>query len=197
VLRSIRGALVVVTAVCLTGCTAAKELAAVRQVQFHLNGVSGARLAGVSLDRLQSPSDLSAADVAGLTLAIASGEVPLQMTVHVEGRNPETNTVTARLLAMDWDFLVDDRELVSGRLEEPYTFEPGRARDVPIPVRCDLVPLFGKRSADLVDAALAIAGRGSSSHRAAVRLIPTVDTALGRIRYPAPITLEIRAPESR
>jgi len=194
--RSFLGAWIVLVAF-LSGCTAANQLAAVRQVQFHLNGVSGARLAGVSLDRIRSVDDLSAADLGRLTLALAAGEAPLQVTVHVEGRNPETNTVTAKLMAMDWDFLVDDRDVVSGRLEDPYTFEPGRARDVAIPVRCDLVPIFGKHRADLLDAALAIAGRGSSSHRASVRLTPTVDTAIGRIRYPAPITLEIGATDSR
>ena len=168
-----------------------------RQVQFHLNGVSGARLAGVSLESVRRPSDLSAADLARVSLAMAAGEAPLTLTVHVEGRNPETNTVTAKLLAMDWDFLLDDRNLVSGRLEEPYTFPPGRARDVPIPVRCDLLRVIGGRRAELLDVAIALAGRGTSSHRVTVRLTPTVDTALGRIRYPAPIDLEIVAPESR
>jgi len=196
VARVARG-IVALALIGLVGCTAAKELAAIRQVQFHLNGVSGARMAGIPLDDVRSPSDLKASDLARLSLAIASGTVPLEVTVHVEGRNPETNTVTARLVAMDWTCLLDDRDLVSGRLDEPYSFAPGRARDVPIAVRCDLLHVVGRHRADLIDAALSLSGRNTSRHRVSVRLTPTVDTALGRIRYPAPIILELATPETR
>jgi len=196
VARVARG-MVILIVMGLMGCTAARELAAIRQVQFHLNGVSGARLAGVPLDDVRAPSDFRAADLARLSLAIASGSVPLEVTVHVEGRNPETNTVTARLVAMDWTCLLDDRDLVSGRLDEPYSFAPGRARDVPIPVRCDLLHVIGNRRADLIDAALSLSGRNTSRHHVSVELTPTVDTAMGRIRYPSPITLELATPEGR
>jgi hypothetical protein len=181
----------------LIGCTAAKELAAIRQVQFHLNGVSGARLAGIPLDDVRSPADLKPADLARLSLAIASHSVPLDLTVHIEGRNPETNTVTAKLVAMDWTCLLDDRDLVSGRLDEPYSFAPGRARDVPIVVRCDLLQVLGNHRADLIDAALSLSGRNTRNHHVSVELTPTVDTALGRIRYPEPIVLDLATPEAR
>ena len=180
----------------LMGCTATKELMAVRQVQFHLNGVSGASVAGVPLDRVSSPSDLRPADLARVGAAILVGEVPFEVTVHIEGRNPETNTVTAKLVAMDWTCAVDDRDMVSGTLDEPYSFPPGRARDIPLLVRCDLLK-FSNRRADLVDVALALAGRNSRSHQVSLRLTPSIDTALGRIRYPAPITLDIASPEPR
>lgn len=181
----------------LTGCTATRELMAVRQVQFHLNGVSGASVAGVPLDNVRTASNLSAGDLARVSAAILVGRVPLRATVHVEGRNPETNTVTAKLVAMDWTCVVDDRDLVSGSLDEPYSFAPGRARDIPIPIECDLRQLFGSRRADLVDIALAVAGKSSRSHTVSLRLTPSIDTALGRIRYPAPITLDLATPETR
>jgi len=64
-------------------------------------------------------------------------------------------------------------------------------------VRLNLMQAFGSRRRDLVDAALALAGKNAGSHRVTLRLVPTVDTALGPIRYPVPITLLISAPESR
>jgi len=54
----------------LSGCTATKELMAVRQVQFHLNGVSGASVAGVPLDGVRTASNLSAGELARLSAAI-------------------------------------------------------------------------------------------------------------------------------
>ncbi len=181
----------------LLGCAAAKELAAIRQVQFHLNGVSGARLAGIPLESVRSYSDLRPADLARLGLMIAENDVPLELTLEVEGRNPETNTVIAKLTAMDWTCLVDDREVVSGALQEPYSFAPGRARLIPLLVRVNLVQMFGARRQDLIDVALALAGRHSGRHVAALRIVPSVDTALGPIRYRVPVTLTISAPEAR
>jgi len=181
----------------LLGCAAAQQLAALRQVEFHLNGVSGVRLAGVALDNVRSYSDLNPADLARVGLAIAARTVPLELTLQIEGRNPETNTVTAKLVAMDWTCLVDDHEVVSGQLSEPYAFEPGKARDIPVPVRLDLMQTFGSRRQDLIDVALSLAGRNASAHRATLRLTPSVDTALGRIRYPVPVTLTLSAPGAR
>jgi hypothetical protein len=194
--RAARGIAVLALAVAL-GCAAAKQLAALRQVEFHLNGVSGARLAGVRLENIRSYSDLGPADVARLGLAIAAHEVPLELTLQLEGRNPETNTVTAKLVAMDWTCLVDDREVVSGELREPYTFPPGRARDIPLQLRLDLMQTFGSRRQDLIDAALALAGRNSGAHQATLRLTPSVETPVGSIRYPVPLTLTISAPGAR
>jgi len=194
--RVAKGIAILALAVML-GCAAARQLAALRQVEFHLNGVSGARLAGVTLDNIRSYSDLRPADVARLGLAIAAHDVPLELTLQIEGRNPETNTVTARLIAMDWTCLVDDHEVVSGQLREPYTFEPGKARDIAVPVSLDLMQVFGDRRQDLIDVALSLAGRNAGAHQAILRLTPSVDTALGTIRYPVPVTLTISAPEAR
>ena len=179
------------------GCAAAKEMMSLRRVEFQLNGVSGARMAGIPLENVRSYSDLKPADLARLGAAVAMRDVPLEMTVHVEGRNPETNTVTAKLIAMDWACLLDDRDLVSGRLRGPYSFPPGEARDVPLLVRFNLADAGLGRSRDLIDVALAIAGRRASSHSVALQLTPSVDTPLGTIHYPVPITLELASPASR
>jgi hypothetical protein len=180
------------------GCAAAKELAAMRQVEFHLNGVSGARVAGIPLSNVRSYSDLGPVDVARLAAAIALDDVPLEVTVHVEGRNPETSTVTAKLVAMDWTCLVDDRDVVSGRLHDPYSFPPGVARDVPLVVRFNLVEALRDRNRrDLIEVALAFAGQRSSTHDVALTLVPSVETSVGRIRYPGPITLHISSSETR
>ncbi len=66
----------------LLGCATAKEIVALRQVQFHLNGVTDARVAGISLDRVGTYGDLAAADLARLAISIAGGDVPLTLTLH-------------------------------------------------------------------------------------------------------------------
>jgi hypothetical protein len=176
------------------GCATAREYTALRQVQFRYDGVSSPRIAGVPLTRARSFQDLSATDLARLGIAIATKDVPFDITVHILGRNPETNNVTARMVALDWTYLVDGRETVSGHLGEPLAFRPGEPRDVPLFVTFNLMDAFGAERRDLVEIALALAGQRRSTHQVSIRLWPRIDTRVGEIRYAAPITLDLAAP---
>ncbi len=175
----------------VVGCASTRELAAMRQVEFRYDRISDAQIAGIRLGGLHSTDDVSVLDLGRLTLAVASKDVPLDVTVHVNGRNPETNNVTARMIALDWSYFVDERETVSGRLSEPYNFPPGQSTDVPVIVTFNMFSFFGGTGKDLLDTALALAGQRSSSHAVTLRLIPSIDTPVGRIRYPVPITLDL------
>lgn len=179
------------------GCATTKEILALRQVEFRYDHLSGARVAGIAVDRIHSYEDVSPVDLARLTIAVASKDVPLDITVHLEGRNPETNTTTARLLSMDWAYLVDDRDVVSGRLTEPYTFVPGEPRDVPLLVTFNLARVFQGDGAALLTTALALAGQRTSEHKISLRISPSVDSSLGPIRYPTPITIDLSTPAAR
>ncbi|HEY6221880.1 MAG TPA: hypothetical protein VIX13_05025 [Candidatus Eisenbacteria bacterium] len=181
----------------IIGCATAKEMIALRQVEFRFDRLSGARVAGIGLDRIHSYSDVTPVDLARLAIAVASKDAPLDLTVHIVGLNPETNTTTARLVAMDWAYLVDDRDIVSGRLTDPYTFVPGQPRDVPILVTFNLAKAFDGDAAALLNTALALAGQRTSEHKVSLRISPTVDTSLGPIRYPTPITIDLVAPAAR
>ena len=178
----------------VVGCATAKEILALRQVDFRFDRLSGARVAGVALDRIHSYGDVAPVDLARLAIAVASKDVPLDITVHLVGLNPSTNTTTARLVAMDWAYLVDDRDLVSGRLTESYRFLPGEPQDVPIPVTFNLARAFEGDAAALLNTALALAGQRTSEHKVSLRISPTVDTSVGPIRYPTPITIDLVAP---
>jgi len=178
----------------VVGCATAKELLALRQVEFRFDRLSGARVAGIALDRIHSYQDVTPVDLARLAVAMASKDVPLDLTVHVSGLNPETNKTTARLVAMDWTYLVDDRGIVSGRLTDPYQFVPGNPRDVPILVTFNLARAFDGDGAALLNTALALTGQRTSEHRVSLRISPTIDTSLGPIRYPTPITIDVVTP---
>lgn len=179
------------------GCAAANQLAALRQVEFRFAGVSSPSVAGVPLDRIRSYDDLSAEDIARLGLAVAAADVPMDLVVNVEGRNPESNTVTARLVAMDWAYFVDDVEAVAGRLENPVSFPPGKPATIPLRVRLNLMDALYERGQKLAEIALAMAGHGATTHRLTLRITPTIETSLGPIRYPAPLEFDLSANSSR
>ena len=189
-----RGALIaalLVTALGAAGCQALREVANLRKVQFAIDRVAQPELAGVALNRIDSYRDLSASDVLQLTRAAASGEMPLTFTLMVDAENPDDNSVAARLVTMDWMLLLDETETIQGRFDETIRLEPGTPTTVPIPIELDLVRFFGNNARDLIDLALAVAGEGDPK-TVTLRATPTIDTVLGPIRYPEPITITRR-----
>lgn len=173
----------------MSACATLRQFTALRKVDFSFERVTDVRLAGVPLVGKSSYADLGLADVARITAAIADREVPLDFIVQVRAENPPTNAVSARLLQLGWTFYLDEGPILDGELERAYTFEPGKPVLVPVTVSLDALDLVGQRSQDLFDLALAIAGVEGSSKTLRLDLRPTVQTDLGPITYPSPITI--------
>jgi len=180
---------VLLVALCLPGCAALQQFAALSQVDFQFDHVSDVRVAGVAVSGKSGYGDVGAVDVVRLAAAAASHSVPVDLVLHVRGTNPAANTVTARMIELGWTFFVEDRQLVAGHLTEPYVFEPGQPTDVPIAVHFNAWDQFGGGAQSLFELGLAIAGVQGYSKEIRADLVPTIDTSLGRIRYPTPITV--------
>ncbi|NBC17022.1 MAG: hypothetical protein GVY18_06865 [Bacteroidetes bacterium] len=172
-----------------SGCQTLREVANLRNVSFALDRVGEASLAGIDLNRVRSYEDLSAGDVLRLTQAVTRNELPLSFTLHLNAENPPENDVQARLVTMDWTLLIDEQETISGVFDDTVVLPPGEPRDVPIPMRLDLVDFFDGGAQDLIELALAIAGQNGAPKRIQLRATPTIDTAIGPIQYPRPITI--------
>lgn len=173
----------------MTGCKTLREIAALRQVNFSIDRVADVRLAGIDVARIRSFSDLSPVDALNLTRAVTRKELPLSFQLHLLAENPPDNSVSARLVKLDWMLLLEDRETISGVFEDEVVLPPGQPQDVPFAVSLDLMEFFEKSAPDLVDLALAITGQGGAPKEIKLRATPTVNTALGPIRYPQPITI--------
>lgn len=173
----------------LSGCATLQQLAALRNVEFSLDRLSNVELAGIDLSRVRSFSDLGYADVARLTLAVTRNELPLDFQLHLLAENPADNTTTARLVQMDWTLLLQDRETLSGVFEGDVRLPPGQPTDLPIAMSLDLLEFFDGSAQDLLELALSLTGQGGSPKNVSLRATPTVNTALGPMRYPRPITI--------
>jgi hypothetical protein len=166
-------------------------------VEFRLDRVSDAQVARIRLDPLPTYRSLSATQIARLGLAIASKDVPMGLTIHLEGRNPESNQVAARLIALAWSYRVDDREILAGRLDEPLRFPPGQAVDVPVAIDFNLYRFFSGDARDILETAAALSGRAEGIHDVELRLTPRVDTPIGPMDYPSPITIRLASAAER
>lgn len=172
------------------GCQAMREMAALRNVEFALDSVANGFLAGIDLQRVRSFSDLSAGDVFRLSSSVSEGNLPLEFDFVLEAENPAENDVTARMAQMEWTFFIDDRETISGIFKEDIAMPPGQPTLVPIPIRLNLVDFFESGARDLFELALAVAGQGDGvPRRLKLQAVPTIETSIGPIRYPRPITI--------
>lgn len=172
----------------ITGCTALREVSNLRKAQFAIDGVSNPRLAGVDLDGLESYQDLRTTDVLRLGSSLSEGALPMALTLNLEITNPSSNSADARLTAMDWTLLVEEEETVAGRFKQEVVLPPGEPKDVPLQVELDLVRFFDDNLRGLVDLASAIV-QNEPPQTVKLRVQPTVNTSIGPIEYPSPITV--------
>lgn len=185
---AVMGALLIGGVGVLTACQTLREVSNLKNVKFRIERISDARLAGVGLSDVDSYDDLSGLDVTRLGSALSRGELPLSVTIHVQGTNPGSNDVDARLTKMDWTLLLQDRETISGTYDREVVFEPGTPTDVPVDLQLDLIDFFGENLRGLVDLATAVAGQGSPQ-TVKLEVQPTIQTRVGPMEYPKPITV--------
>lgn len=176
----------------VAGCQTLQQIANLRNVQFALDRVADANLAGVDIDRIRSYEDIRAQDVLRIGAAVAREELPLNFALHLNAENPPENDVEARMVRMDWTLLLDDTETISGIFDQNILMPPGQPTDISIPMSLDLVNFFNKGARDLIELALAVSGQGGSPKRIKLVATPTIDTVIGPIRYPNPITIVSR-----
>lgn len=174
------------------GCATLQQLAALRQVAFSLAGTRNARVAGVDLSRIRSYRDLSAVDLGRIGLAVARNDLPFEFLLDVRGENPAENTVTATMVRLAWSLFLNDKETISGTLDTTLAFPPGQPAVFPLRMRVNLLQFFDGPAESLVDLAASVAGLSSDPTRISLRGVPTIDTPLGRISYPTPITIVSR-----
>lgn len=172
----------------VAGCTAFREVANLRKVQFAIDRVSNPRLAGVDVSGIESYDDLRTTDVLRLGSSLSEGKLPMVFTLHLEATNPASNSVDARLTEMDWTLLLDDQETISGRFEREVVLPPGEPTDVPIQIDLDLLRFFEDNLRSLINLTSAVV-QGTPPQTIKLRAQPTVTTRLGRFEYPSPITV--------
>lgn len=179
------------SAAVFAGCQTLREVANLRDIDYALGNVARADLAGVDLAGVRSYEDLRARDILRIGSSLADGQLPLQFQLGVEATNPEANNVQARMVEFDWTLFIEDRETVSGVVHENFVLPPGQTRTIPIDIQLDLLEFFDRSARDIVDLVLAFAGQGQPRN---IRLQarPTIDTPVGPIRYPDPITIVSR-----
>lgn len=180
---------IVLSILVFVGCATLRQVAALRKVDFSLKGVSDPVLAGVSLKEVASYRDIGFIEAGRLALALASKDLPLTFVLHVRAENPVDNPVSARLVGMDWTLFLQDRETIRSTIDQNIVLLPGVPQDVPIIVGLNLMAFFDGGIGDLVALASSLGGKKGSLTSIRLQVTPTIDTSLGPIKYPHPISV--------
>lgn len=176
-----------------TSCAVLQQAAALTRVNFALEGVRAGRLAGVDISRVTSYRDIAPSDAARLALNIAGGRLPFEFTLPVSAYNPAGNGVAASMVRFGWTLDLDGREALSGSLDSMITIPAGETVEIPLTMRVDLVELVGGSAEALARIALATAGANADPTMVRLRATPVIDTPIGPLSYPEPITIVARS----
>jgi hypothetical protein len=87
---------------------------------------------------------------------------------------------------------LNDKETINGVLDTTLTLPPGQPVNIPFQMRLNLLQSFSGPAQDLVNLAAAAAGLRSDPTKISLRAVPTINTPLGPITYPSPITIVSR-----
>ena len=187
----VAGLLFASTLLALPACQTLRQVANLRNVDFAIDDVDNAELAGIPLDQIQGPNDVRFSDLGRLGTALARGEMPMRFTLMLGANNPAENEMDARLVRMDWTLLLENRETISGTFNKNVVLPAGQVTTVPIEMRLDLLDFFERGGQDLLELALSVAGVGGEPKNVSLRARPSINTPIGPIQYPQPITIQV------
>lgn len=193
-MKKIALALVLAGSILLSSCDILTQVASqfssvanLANCEFALKNVSNVSVAGVNVKNLTN-GNLSATDIVKLVAAYQSKQVPLNLDVNVNVKNP--TTTQAAMTALDWILAIDGSDMANGVSSKNYTIKPSTTTTVPLPVSTDLGKLFSQKGLDaLKNFASSFTSEGISS-KVGLRVRPSLSVGTTQVPFPNYITLE-------
>ena len=193
-MKKITFALVLAGSILLSSCDILTQIASqfssvanLANCEFALKNVSNVSVAGVNVKNLTN-GNLSATDIVKLVAAYQSKQVPLNLNVNVDVKNP--TTTQAAMTALDWILAIDGSDMANGVSSKNYTIKPSTTTTVPLPVSTDLGKLFSQKGLDaLKNFASSFTSEGISS-KVGLRVRPSLSVGTTQVPFPNYITLE-------
>jgi hypothetical protein len=177
-------------------CSVYETITNISRLQFKLGAVNGFQIVGVSVTGKSKLSDFSAIDLLKLSSSFIKGSFPASFVLNVEAKNPNDGTggykrTDATLQNFKWRLFLDDKETVTGDLDQPITVPgTGEVTVIPLRINVDLLKFFKDKSYDdIMNLVLALGGNKGSAAKITLYATPTVSSVLGNITYPGELKL--------
>ncbi len=177
-------------AVTLGGCKSMRELKNLTKCQFRIGTVKGITLAGVNIQTVRRFSDLKLTDATKVGAALASGNLPLAMTINLEVKNP--NKSLAAMNRMEWIAVIDQYDILNGIVGDRIEVAPnGGVATIPLTVSANLrsvLKTLGKT--ELLDFGMGLTDQSDRPSRVALKLKPTIMVGKHPLEYPGWLTVK-------
>jgi len=182
--------LLVIVLIAMTSCKQLQELSNLAKCDFKLKTIDNIQLAGVNVQQFQNLNQLNIMDVAKLTTAYMSKNLPLSFNLNVDVRNP--NSSKAAVTALDWILEIDDIEMTRGILNKRFEIAPnGGVTMIPMVLNFDLLKVLSGKSKDAaLNFAFNLSGAGNTPTRITLKARPTVMVGSIPLQYPGYISVK-------
>ena len=177
-------------------CSVYESFTNLSRLQFKVGEVDGFQINGVSISNKSKLGDFNPLDLLNLSSAFAQGSLPASFVLNVDAKNPNDGTggykkSDATLQNFKWRLFLDDKETVSGDIEQPISIPgTGDVTTIPLRINLDLIKFFKDKGYEsIVNLALALGGNQGSSSKITLYATPTVSSPFGNITYPGELKL--------
>lgn len=177
-------------------CSVYESITNISRLQFKVGSVNGFQISGINFSGKSKLNDFSAIDLLKLSASFANGTLPASFILNVEAKNPNDGTggykrTDATLQNFKWRLFLDDKETISGDLDQPVTVPgTGEVTTVPLKVNIDLMKFFKDKGYEsIINLALALGGNQGSSSKISLYATPTVRSPFGNITYPGELKI--------
>jgi LEA14-like dessication related protein len=136
------------------------------------------------MDEKKSYADLSLLDIAKITRGYSSGNLPLNMIVDVEVRNP--NTEIAAITKTQWRAFLEDNQIAENIIDDRVEIAPnGGTTIMKVKVQSNIMEtVYGEGKKDLINLMANLFGSGTEPSNLQLQLKPSIKVGAGSVNYP-------------
>lgn len=179
-----KASVILISILVMTSCATVSDVTTLKRCEFRMQGIKDVVAAGVNISGKKSISELSLLDAGRITLGIKKGSLPVTMTLAVEIRNPNTQTVAVD--RVDYAVALDGEPLFSGFTTDSVKVPGGnRVAVIPLKVTFDLFSLKEDNTQDaILNLLFNLAGASEIPSTLTLQLKPSISIGKAMIPYP-------------
>lgn len=172
-----------------TSCKTLMSYVNVVKCDFRMESLKEPSIAGIDVSRIKSFSDLNFMQAGKITTSYLSGNIPLNFTINLEGKNP--NTAEARMAQFDWILKIDDVQITTGTNQQEYVIPANEGKVImPLKISVNLLDVLNNEAKDaLLNFGLNLADASGKPTRVSMQIKPTINVSGVPITYPGYIDL--------
>lgn len=169
-----------------SACNVLNQVSQVQQLalcEFDVYGVDKVRIAGIELDENMDRGDLNTAQLMQLTAAIFQKEMLVDFDLMLNINNP--NDKPAAMNRMDYELFIDNKQILTGQMNQPVNVDANANTTVPMPIQLDLFKVLNDETqSTLVNLAFKLTGDESDPAEILLKVKPYIKVGGRELAYP-------------